>query len=289
MSILLQRMGLLSSSGDVAVDGSILLAGDQQSGADVLLLSGDQQQTGFNAILRQSDPDFASVTLLVEPDGPHGATTFSDLSTTGHTLTRNGDTVQDAVIKNFGVASMDFDGVGDYIDCGISTEHNFGSGDFTVEFWTRMTAEPAGIGDWIGKWESVASGRQWLVQYQPSPNVIVFWVSTDGTNGFNAEFDFDIETMNVGDFFDSNWHHIAATMSSNTMRVFVDGVIGGVTVSSVGTLFNNSTVGTYIGARKAGAGATSHIDAHIAGLRITKGVARYTANFTPPTTEFNRS
>lgn len=266
---------------------NILFGGDQATGR--LLLSGDQQ-AGTDLILHRSDPDFASVTLLVEPDGPDGAITFSDLSTTGHTLTRVGTSVQDAVIKKYGIASMDFTAGTDYLNCGASTEHNFGSGDFTVECWVRRATEPgSNPTDWLAKWESTASGRQWLLEYDNASNTVELWTSTDGSAALAASFDLDTDGIGVAGFYNSEFHHIAGVRDGATVSIYVDGILGGTTVNRGATpLFANGQ-DTLVGARRVGAGSGFHSNAHIAGVRITKGVARYTAPFTPPAFQFNRS
>ncbi len=284
MTFLLNPYILLPSG--PLTDG-ILFGGDQATGR--LLLSGDQQ-TGTDLILRRFDPDFASVKLLVEPDGPDGAITFSDLSLTGHTLIRNGDTVQDAVIKKYGIASADFDGTGDYINCGGSSEHYFSNDDFTVEFWTRMTAEPGVSFAWVTKWNNTGSQGQWSFQYDVTVNTVVMFVSTTGSNNFNANFDLDTDGVSVAQFFNSEFHHVAFTREGVDGRVFVDGILGSVVLNmSTTALFDNSGTDLLIGARRLGAGVEREVDAHIAGVRVTNGVARYTSNFTPPAFQFNRS
>ena len=69
------------------------------------------------------------------------------------------------------------------------------------------------------------------------------------------------------------WHHYAATRQGNTLRIFVDGVLCGST--------------TLTGTIDFGSG-TQHApyfayEGFYGGARITKNVARYTSNFTPPT------
>lgn len=291
--LLLQRLGLLQSGGGPGGDftDSILLAGDQQSGADLLLLSGDQQ-SGVDVINHRFDPDFASVTLLVEPDGPDQATAFTDLSTTGHTLVRNGTPVHDAVIKNYGVASADFDGTGDYLDCGTSTEHDFGSGDFTVECFVRQTAEPTGFEAYIAKWDTTSNQRQWTLQYDFSTDRIVFFVSTTGADFPSGAFQLDSDGVTLTDYFSGNkFYHLAVCRDGANMRVFVNGLLGFNVWSTGGaTLFANTSTDTLIGGRRSGGtGVQFEANAHIAGVRITKGVPRYTAAFTPPAFQFNRS
>ena len=72
------------------------------------------------------------------------------------------------------------------------------------------------------------------------------------------------------------FHHIAVTRVGTTLRGFVDGILFGSTTINV-TLQAGSVGETmYVAYRTAPMAAN--------GFRITKGVGRYTADFTPPTT-----
>jgi hypothetical protein len=77
------------------------------------------------------------------------------------------------------------------------------------------------------------------------------------------------------------WIHIAATRASGTLRLFQNGILVGSAANTVD--FTNTGTGVYIG-RASDSG--EEINGYIDELRITKGYARYTANFTPPTEAF---
>ena len=76
------------------------------------------------------------------------------------------------------------------------------------------------------------------------------------------------------------WTHLAASRGGGTVRLFIDGVV----VSSGVLPVNLSDAATLIGYRNAS--YNGYLNGYIDDLRITKGVARYTANFTPPTAAF---
>jgi hypothetical protein len=78
----------------------------------------------------------------------------------------------------------------------------------------------------------------------------------------------------------SAWHHVAATRSGNTVRVFLDGTEDASATFSNGTAASSALV---IGAFADG---TEALNGWMDEIRITKGLARYTANFTPPTEAF---
>jgi hypothetical protein len=82
----------------------------------------------------------------------------------------------------------------------------------------------------------------------------------------------------------NSWHHIACVRSSGTTLLFVDGVLAG---SSSLNPYTTSSNPLYIAAGNSQSyGSMYFWDGYIDELRITKGVARYTSTFTPPTQAF---
>jgi len=77
----------------------------------------------------------------------------------------------------------------------------------------------------------------------------------------------------------NTWTHLAVTRSGTNLKAFVNGVISGTPITN--STQNYDTI-KYIGRNPAG----EYFNGYIDDLRITKGVARYTANFTPPTTSY---
>ena len=215
------------------------------------------------------DPYFASVVSLLHFDGADASTTATDV--TGKTWTAAGNAQLDTAQSKFGSASGLFDGTGDYISTPDSTDFDFGSGDFTIEFWVRPNSV-AGFQNLIGK--------RLVVAYAP------FTMALDGdklrsrlsTTGSSWAMD---QTGAIA-ISTGAWTHIALTRSGTTFRQFVNGVLDGSTTFSGALMANSSAV--YVGAQSDGAAAYS---GWIDDFRITKGVARYTANFTPPSSAFS--
>ena len=80
----------------------------------------------------------------------------------------------------------------------------------------------------------------------------------------------------------TTWHHIAISRSGTTGRLFIDGAL-----EASGTLGNseapmNSTGVLEIGAYENSGTYYQYMNGYIQDLRITKGLARYTSAFTPP-------
>lgn len=119
-----------------------------------------------------------------------------------------------------------------------------------------------------------------------------FIISASGTGGlfFGFRNNTDIGFGRAGVAWDYNtpsgittgsWYHVAFVRSNSTVYLFVNGTA----VGSPGThtdSYNLSTTSMTIGSQ----GANYYYNGYIQDLRVTKGYARYTANFTPPTAEF---
>ena len=81
----------------------------------------------------------ADTKLLIHSDSTDGNTTFTDSSSTGHTVTANGNVHHETDAQKFGDTAMYFDGTGDYLSIPDSDDWEFGNGDFTVDTWIKTT------------------------------------------------------------------------------------------------------------------------------------------------------
>jgi hypothetical protein len=183
-----------------------------------------------------------------------------------NTMINNLETVGDAKISTtqskFGGSSMFFDGFGDYLTIPNSVNLQFGTGDFTVEFWAYVT----GGSSWRAFVSKGAADTGWSVII----NNTGYWAFSDTGNNYGGS----VAVTN------NSWTHIAFTRSGTTVKLFVNGTQALSTTLS--TNFNQ-TEQMVIGA---GRDTTIPITGYIDDLRITKGVARYTTTFTPPTAAF---
>jgi hypothetical protein len=202
------------------------------------------------------DDDFASVSLLLHMDGSNGSTTFTDSSSNAFAVTANGNAQISTAQSKFGGASGLFDGTGDFLSF---SEIAIGSSqDVTLECWIYLNSvSDVGIfgTSFSGNWQllSVMSGKLSAYWNGPEPQEPTASITT------------------------STWYHVAITRASGTLRLFVDGVLRD---SKSGSTSNTSAsqvgVNIYRGA----------LNGYVDDARITIGVARYTANFTPPTAAF---
>ncbi len=193
--------------------------------------------------------------LAMHFDGANGSTTITDQK--GKAATAYGNAHISTAQSKFGGSSAYFDGTGDYISFASNSDFSFGTGDFTVEFWLNCTR--------AGNVIDYASNTPNL--YFDGSNNLVFYAggaSRISTSGVVA----------------NTWQHIALCRSGTSTRLFIDGTQVGSTYTDT---INYSNAVPYIGSNNGGTGS---ITGYIDDLRITKGIARYTTNFTPPTAAF---
>lgn len=165
-------------------------------------------------------------------------------------------------VSKFGTGSLAFDGTGDYLNSPNSDLVRFGTGNFTVEFWLNTTDTAFNIislvTSSVGNWAAIVTGG------------LFYWQTNYATtNLFNTS---------ATSIINGTWSHIAVVRNGTTTTVYFNGVSQ--------TSATDSTDYSGTGALRIGSGANGDLNGYIDDLRITKGYARYTANFTPPTAPF---
>lgn len=230
----------------------------------------------FGGVPAPSDPYFANVSLLLHMDGP-GSTTFTDSSGTPKTVTANGSAQKSTLQSKFGGSSLLLYGPSsDYLSIPSSSAFDFGSGDFTIEMFVRLVTVVGGY-HIIGKYQTSAASPFAIYQ---NGGQIGFYSSSNGSS-----WDL-ISNLSFGSSFSTfTWYHLAVARESNTWRTFRDGLKMAEATAS-GSVFS-SAESVMIG-RGANV-APTYLSGNIDELRITKGVARYTGDFTPPTAPFPNS
>jgi len=196
-------------------------------------------------------------------DGADGSTVFTDVK--GHVFTAAGNAQIDTAQSKFGGASGLFDGSGDYLDAAASTDFGVEAGDWTVEAWVRPT-DAAGDECLFDNRIGGATGCGIYTSLSGSANRFGF------TNNSAV-------IASGGNLTAGVWAFIAVARASGTVRGFINGVLAW---SVTDSRTYSGTPAIRIGASSAGQYFAGHVDE----IRITKGVARYTADFTPPTEPF---
>jgi hypothetical protein len=174
--------------------------------------------------------------------------------------------------SKFGGASMYFDGTGDYLRAPRSPDYIL-SGDFTIEFWLYFTAH--------GNYGGIVSSANSNTANAPTAGWCVVFYSTTDKLYFEAQGGVGIQTTNA--LSTSTWTHCAIVRSGSTITHYTNGVANGSGTSSA-TFTPGTSDPLVIGSNR---GFDSTMTGYIDDLRITKGYARYTANFTAPVGPFN--
>lgn len=185
----------------------------------------------------------------------------SNLKLVGNTT---GSTTQ---VKFADTKSMYFDGSGDYIGLNDQLGSAYGTGDFTVEGWVYLSSAPSNYYYIWAQGSSTSGTNNFGVYYQS--NVLKVWhnggTAITGTNALSL----------------NTWHHVALSREGTSLKLFLDGTQEGSTATNSSNITSSATGLTI--ARWAEIGDNGVWTGYISDFRVTKGLARYTANFTPPT------
>jgi len=176
----------------------------------------------------------------------------------------------------FGTTSIYFDGNGDYLTIPVTQNLNIGSGDFTIECFV---------------YTNNAASAQEIIMLNPNSNASSY--ATARIIIQSSTFKYFLSTTGSGPWSysggsftpsSSTWYHLALVRNGATVTFYVNGTSNA--TSSVGTdTFYFGDANTRIG-NVLYSGGNEYLDGYIDELRITKGYARYTANFTPPAAAF---
>lgn len=211
-----------------------------------------------------------STVLLIHFNGTDGQTSYT--AETGQTLTFNGTAQLDTAQKKFGTASLLVDSAGDSISVPDSDDWDFGTGDFTVEAFVRVGAVSSNYDYIVGNVDFQLGSAGWGLGLQEGKIRFSFMYSGGWAKDVQTVVSMSVDT----------WHHIAVTRSGTNLYIFLDGVLQSTTGSS-GASISAGALPLYAGDGPSGSwGLNGHIDE----IRVTKGEALWTSNFTVTTTEY---
>lgn len=219
-----------------------------------------------------NDPYWNSVVLAMHMDD----TGLTDLK--GHAVTLNGNAARSSAQSKFGGYSAVFDGKDDCFAMASSTDWVFGTGDFTIEFWLYRA------GDTVAS--TVSSGVLLdLRTAEPSAQVELHLTGSTYASPRRVALyvngaDRLVSTSQIG----AGFSHIAVARNAGVTKLYINGVAEGGTYTDT----NNYAAAPLIVGRRFAAVSSDYrsLNGYIDDLRITKGVSRYTANFTVPAEAF---
>lgn len=219
------------------------------------------------------DPYWSNVVLAMHMDDVG----LTDLK--GHAVTLTGNAARSATQSKFGGYSAVFDGTGDYLTTPyVAADFNWWTGSFTLECWvfassfstwqysdgTRLHAKL------IGNIAPTSGASYWSFGPLASGEVLFrYW---------NGSSNAVTSTATV---VSGQWNHIAVVFDGSKINIYVNGVGLATPVSVSGTPLASTSMPLVLGVYN-----YQYLAGYVDDLRITKGVARYTANFTPPAAAF---
>lgn len=217
---------------------------------------------------------------LLHFNGSDGSTTFTDES--GKTWTAAGNAQIDTAQSKFGASSLLLDGSGDFVYSGDSLDWRLDDGSnanqWTIDLWVRFNALQNG------------GFAQQALNNQNNWN---FTFNADGVGGWRLGWRITSggsEIVGISNAWSgvttNTWYHVALVKNGTSgYMMFVNG-------NQIGSTQTNTNVipdlaaQIEIGKWKDFFNTDYYLNGWIDEFRLSKGIARWTANFTPPTAEY---
>jgi hypothetical protein len=207
---------------------------------------------------------------------------FKDGSTNNHTITISGN-VSAKPFAPYDYSEYDTathggclkvgDTTSDIVTLSPGSSTTFGTEDFTVELWVYRRSIPADSFK-----DSIISNRT-SAGNNPA-GTIALVIENDGNDQFGFQYNVSgtLYNLNGGKCDLNNWYHIAAVRNGSTLTLYVNGksVATTSTTASIGGVTQDLAIGGM-------ANGDVRTPCYVSDLRIVKGTAVYTSNFTPPT------
>lgn len=207
---------------------------------------------------------------------------FIDQSAAPKTVTAYGGATSSTDQSVFGGCSLSLDGVDDYLSIPDSDDFYFGTGDLTIDFWVWFKSLPSQIdGD---EWplycqhDDIADSRMgvWVGASGTGDHYLFFGALVEGSGYFTVPTDLTYTTLVI-----NTWYHIAVVKNGDDYSVYLNGSRFG-NVATYTPSLPNVAAPVWIGKDF----WDYYTDAYIDEFRVSKGVARWTANFTPPSASY---
>ena len=209
----------------------------------------------------------AYTVLLIHSDDTDGSITFVD-SGNGpncpHTITPDGDAHHETDEKKFGISSIYFDGTGtplDRLSIPDSSDWDL-TPIFTIDFWFKTNT----------------ANQCCLLNTGNANSANEYQIELNRTAGKLSVYSSGQKCITTNSWNDGFWHYLALVCDGTDLKMYIDGTQD---AEELNYAPNWAPTGMYIGSTY-----TEEINEPYAGymdeIRISKGIARWTSNFTPP-------
>lgn len=219
------------------------------------------------ALLLCAAPSFAAVDDAYTVNLLHFDGNISDES--GTTWSAGGNAIASTTQAKFGSGALYVDGSGDYIVASDSADWAFGTASFTIDCQLYIPAHTSAY-------------RRFMSQ-QSWPSVILARIDNANKLAFQCADSASVSMTDSGAFPVGQWVHVAITRDGSDWRIFRDGQLVANASSSADA--TDSTSNRYIGGEPSSV-VQEYFSGYIDEFRVSKGVARWTNTFTPPTAAY---
>ena len=209
--------------------------------------------------------------LDFEKDGTN--TAFTDEGHNSLSVTTTGNATHSFAQSKIGGSSIKFDGTGDKIITGTHSDFNTGTGDWTIEFWAYKSATMTNH-QIANTSDGSTEGHGWQIEY--TSNILGLYI-------YHLANDWTHYAVEDDEASTGNWHHYAWVRDSNVHKLYRNGTLqsstttdsSGITPTTNGWVFGEHT-----------SSASRDFNGYLDQIRISDN-ARYSSNFTAPTSEFS--
>jgi len=222
--------------------------------------------------------------LLLHFNGEDGSTNIVDDSNSNNSITGYGNAQLDIAEKKFSSTSLFLDGIAGYISVPDSGDWYLGTGPFTVDFWVKFNAITNHV--MLVEQFEVINGRpsMWYLFYNNTDKTLVMSNMVDGLFNLQYKTSFNPQT--------GVWYHLAMVrkgLTDSDWYIFVNGISQPLTKTEGEWNGDMPDINyaLYIGARGYPGYENYYLNGWLDEFRISKGIARWTSNFTPPTSEYD--
>lgn len=228
-----------------------------------------------------NDPHFGNVVALLHMD---------DLGLTdvkGRAVSKNYGVVRSALQAKWGGYSASFVTAG-YLQLAASSDWFFGTDAFTIECWVYIAGNSATDGSgyrnaqlWTNMSTSYGGFGLQIMGSGSTTGTGVGWEDKYGGSNIGASWN---TTVSQG-----AWHHVAVCREAGGSNLYLclDGAVQTSAITGGGSRsLGSPSYAAQIGGQPGVTNWNRYLNGYIDDFRITRSVARYTANYTPPAAPF---
>ena len=167
-----------------------------------------------------------------------------------------------------------FNGTNQYLEIASGSEFTFDTGNWTIECWIYPTLGGVNQGIISKNYNINSSAGPFVVEFDTNNIPGLYACSNGGGSGW------DVTALGATPATLNAWNHLAVTRNGNDFTVWLNGTLSA-TVNTSFTEYDNSSVPVTIGSSDSV--GSWPFSGYISNVRIVKGLAVYTGNFTVPT------